>query len=97
MRDTRYTSYIMWNNDMQPESNAPNAYGSHPFMMSLTQEGKAHGIAFHNSHAMEVSLQPTPAATFRALGGDFDIRYKHKTIFLVIIFMGALIKVFCQW
>jgi len=73
MRDTRYTSYIMWNNDMQPESNAPNAYGSHPFMMSLTQEGKAHGIAFHNSHAMEVSLQPTPAATFRALGGDFDI------------------------
>ena len=76
MRDTRYTSYIMWNNDMQPESNAPNAYGSHPFMMSLTREGNAHGIAFHNSHAMEVSLQPTPAATFRALGGDFDIRYK---------------------
>ena len=92
MRDTRYTSYIMWNNDMQPESNAPNAYGSHPFMMSLTQEGKAHGIAFHNSHAMEVSLQPTPAATFRALGGDFDIRYKHKTIFLAVIFMGALIN-----
>ena len=51
-RDTNYTSYVMWNADMEPEYSAPHAYGSHPFMMSLDEEGNAHGIVFFNSHAM---------------------------------------------
>jgi len=73
LRDTDYTSYIMWNNDMVQEYESPNVYGSHPFLMALDGSGNAQGISFLNSHAMEVALQPTPAVTFRALGGYFNL------------------------
>ena len=50
-----------------------NLYGSHPFYMCVEEDGKAHGVLFWNSNAMEAILMPAPAVTFRAIGGIMDV------------------------
>ncbi|XP_028402531.1 maltase-glucoamylase, intestinal-like [Dendronephthya gigantea] len=49
-----------------------NVYGVHPFYMSLEESSKAHGVVLINSNAMDVTLQPTPALTYRTIGGILD-------------------------
>ncbi|XP_072180126.1 sucrase-isomaltase, intestinal-like [Diadema setosum] len=49
-----------------------NLYGAHPFHMVIEDDGNAHGVFFVNSNAMEVVLQPTPALTYRTIGGVLD-------------------------
>ncbi|XP_071477569.1 maltase-glucoamylase-like, partial [Diadema antillarum] len=49
-----------------------NLYGAHPFHMVIEDDGNAHGVFFVNSNAMEVVLQPTPAVTYRTIGGVLD-------------------------
>ncbi|XP_067130265.1 lysosomal alpha-glucosidase-like isoform X2 [Centruroides vittatus] len=49
-----------------------NLYGVHPFYMIVERDGNAHGVFFLNSNAMEVTIQPHPAITFRSSGGIFD-------------------------
>ncbi|XP_064480588.1 lysosomal alpha-glucosidase-like [Ornithodoros turicata] len=71
MRPINWTSYYFFNRDREPIPNA-NLYGSHPLYICLEDGGTAHGVFLHNSNAMEVLLQPTPAATFRVLGGILD-------------------------
>ena len=72
LRSTDWTQYTFWNRDFIPTENM-NIYGTHPFYLTLDNLGYAHGVYFKNTHAMEAILQPTPAITFRALGGYIDI------------------------
>ncbi|KAM6201839.1 putative maltase-glucoamylase 2 [Rhynchocyon petersi] len=49
-----------------------NSYGVHPYYLALEECGSAHGVLLLNSNAMDVTLQPTPALTYRTTGGIFD-------------------------
>ncbi|POI26800.1 hypothetical protein CIB84_009449, partial [Bambusicola thoracicus] len=49
-----------------------NSYGYHPFYMALEEDSNAHGVLLLNSNAMDVTLQPTPALTYRTIGGILD-------------------------
>ncbi|XP_029661673.1 lysosomal alpha-glucosidase-like isoform X1 [Formica exsecta] len=72
--NTNWQSFTLFNKDQPPTENA-NLYGSHPFYIVVEDSGMAHGVLFLNSNAMDVILQPTPAITFRAIGGIFDIYF----------------------
>ncbi|XP_058803862.1 lysosomal alpha-glucosidase-like isoform X1 [Phymastichus coffea] len=72
--NTNWQKLTLFNADQPPTENA-NLYGSHPFYMVVENTGKAHGVLFLNSNAMDVILQPTPAITFRSIGGIFDIYF----------------------
>ncbi|XP_057311826.1 sucrase-isomaltase, intestinal-like [Hydractinia symbiolongicarpus] len=52
-----------------------NLYGVHPFYMVVENDGSAHGVMLLNSNAMDVTLQPTPAITFRTIGGVLDFYF----------------------
>ncbi|XP_044145770.1 sucrase-isomaltase, intestinal [Bufo gargarizans] len=56
----------------QPPGYKENAYGVHPFYMGLENEGNAHGVFLLNSNAMDITVQPTPALTYRTIGGILD-------------------------
>ncbi|KAM3654006.1 LOW QUALITY PROTEIN: maltase-glucoamylase-like, partial [Ammospiza maritima maritima] len=56
----------------QPPGYKLNSYGFHPFHVGLEEDGSAHGVLLLNSNAMDVTLQPTPALTYRSTGGIFD-------------------------
>ncbi|KAL1764830.1 maltase-glucoamylase FLJ16351, partial [Sigmodon hispidus] len=69
----RNMSWNMWGmfaRDEPPEYK--NSYGVHPYYMSLENDGNAHGVLLLNSNAMDVTLQPTPALTYRTIGGILD-------------------------
>lgn len=70
-RSVNWTSHVFFNRDRTPMANE-NLYGSHPFLLGVDKNQQGYGIFLHNSNAKEVVLQPTPAATFRALGGVLD-------------------------
>ncbi|XP_067204332.1 lysosomal alpha-glucosidase [Linepithema humile] len=72
--NTNWQSFTLFNKDQPPTENA-NLYGSHPFYIVVEESGMAHGVLFLNSNAMDVILQPTPAITFRTIGGIFDIYF----------------------
>ncbi|XP_014481924.1 PREDICTED: lysosomal alpha-glucosidase-like [Dinoponera quadriceps] len=72
--NTKWQSFTLFNKDQPPTENA-NLYGSHPFYIVVEDSGMAHGVLFLNSNAMDVILQPTPALTFRTIGGIFDIYF----------------------
>lgn len=71
MRPMNWANYYFFNRDREPVPNV-NLYGAHPMYLCLEDEGTAHGVFLHNSNAMDVLLQPTPAAIFRTLGGILD-------------------------
>ncbi|XP_063023459.1 sucrase-isomaltase, intestinal isoform X1 [Melospiza melodia melodia] len=56
----------------QPPTYKLNSYGFHPFYMALEEDGNAHGVLLLNSNAMDVTFQPTPALTYRTIGGILD-------------------------
>uniref|UniRef100_A0A8C9N3C3 alpha-glucosidase n=1 Tax=Serinus canaria TaxID=9135 RepID=A0A8C9N3C3_SERCA len=56
----------------QPPAYKLNSYGFHPFYMALEEDGNAHGVLLLNSNAMDVTFQPTPALTYRTIGGILD-------------------------
>ncbi|XP_029294146.1 LOW QUALITY PROTEIN: lysosomal alpha-glucosidase [Cottoperca gobio] len=70
--DLNWTSVTLWNRDMAPHADA-NLYGSHPFYIVQEEDGLAHGVFLLNSNAIEVTLQPTPALTWVAIGGVLDL------------------------
>lgn len=72
--NTNWQSFTLFNKDQPPIENA-NLYGSHPFYLIIENSGNSHGVLFLNSNAMDVILQPSPAITFRAIGGIFDIYF----------------------
>lgn len=67
-----YQRFILFNRDMAP-TEGWNLYGSHPYHMAFDDDkGNTHGVFLFNSNGMDVILQPTPALTYRAIGGVFD-------------------------
>ncbi|KAJ8029433.1 Sucrase-isomaltase, intestinal [Holothuria leucospilota] len=56
----------------QPPSPEANLYGTHPFYLCLENDFNAHGVFLNNANGQDVSLQPTPALTYRHIGGVFD-------------------------
>ncbi|XP_060814039.1 lysosomal alpha-glucosidase-like [Bombus pascuorum] len=72
--NTNWQMFTLWNKDQPPIENA-NLYGSHPFYLIIENSGRSYGLLFLNSNAMDVILQPSPAITFRTIGGVFDIYF----------------------
>lgn len=66
-----YHTWGMFSKD-QPPGYKLNCYGVHPFYMGLENTADAHGVLLLNSNAMDVTFQPTPALTYRTLGGILD-------------------------
>ncbi|XP_065071770.1 maltase-glucoamylase-like isoform X1 [Rhopilema esculentum] len=71
LHDVNWKTYGMFSRDQYPKPNA-NLYGHHPFHMVMEEDGNAHGILLLNSNAMDVTLQPLPALTYRTIGGVLD-------------------------
>ncbi|XP_019358783.1 PREDICTED: sucrase-isomaltase, intestinal [Gavialis gangeticus] len=70
-RDMNWHTWGMFAKD-QPPGYKLNSYGFHPFYMGLENDGNAHGVLLLNSNAMEITFQPTPALTYRTIGGILD-------------------------
>ncbi|KAG9338717.1 hypothetical protein JZ751_025386, partial [Albula glossodonta] len=50
-----------------------NLYGHYTFFLCLEDNsGKSFGVFLMNSNAMEVTIQPAPAVTYRTIGGILD-------------------------
>uniref|UniRef100_A0A669QHZ2 alpha-glucosidase n=1 Tax=Phasianus colchicus TaxID=9054 RepID=A0A669QHZ2_PHACC len=69
-RDTNWKTFGMFTRDQSPDH--LNSYGYQPFYMALEEDSNAHGVLLLNSNAMDVTLQPTPALTYRTIGGILD-------------------------
>ncbi|XP_033884004.3 sucrase-isomaltase, intestinal [Acipenser ruthenus] len=69
--DLNWHTWGMFAKD-QPPGYKMNSYGVHPFYMCLEDDANAHGVLLHNSNAMDVTFQPTPALTYRTVGGILD-------------------------
>ncbi|XP_019573698.2 sucrase-isomaltase, intestinal [Rhinolophus sinicus] len=70
-RDLNWHTWGMFTRD-QPPGYKLNSYGFHPYYMALEDESHAHGVLLLNSNAMDVTFQPTPALTYRIIGGILD-------------------------
>uniref|UniRef100_A0A2K5L4M8 Sucrase-isomaltase n=1 Tax=Cercocebus atys TaxID=9531 RepID=A0A2K5L4M8_CERAT len=70
-RDLNWNTWGMFTRD-QPPGYKLNSYGFHPYYMALEEEGNAHSVLLLNSNAMDVTFQPTPALTYRTVGGILD-------------------------
>jgi alpha-glucosidase len=59
-RDTQHlqdgVTYTLWNTDYLAALSNASLYGSHPFMIQVTSDGKAHGLFFLNSNGMDVTF-----------------------------------------
>ncbi|XP_048837847.1 sucrase-isomaltase, intestinal isoform X2 [Brienomyrus brachyistius] len=71
LHDLNWNTWGMFSKD-QPPGYKVNSYGVHPFYMGLENTSHAHGVLLLNSNAMDVTLQPTPALTYRTIGGILD-------------------------
>ncbi|XP_056622067.1 sucrase-isomaltase, intestinal [Triplophysa dalaica] len=69
--DLNFHTYGLFAKD-QPPGEKLNSYGVHPYYMALEKSKYAHGVLLLNSNAMDVTLQPTPALTYRTVGGILD-------------------------
>ncbi|XP_058412401.1 sucrase-isomaltase, intestinal [Diceros bicornis minor] len=70
-RDLNWHTWGMFTRD-QPPGYKLNSYGFHPYYMALEDDGHAHGVLLLNSNGMDVTFQPTPALTYRVIGGILD-------------------------
>ncbi|XP_052028801.1 putative maltase-glucoamylase-like protein FLJ16351 [Apodemus sylvaticus] len=70
-KNMSWNTWGMFSRD-EPPSYKKNSYGVHPYYMALEDDGNAHGVLLLNSNAMDVTLQPTPALTYRTIGGILD-------------------------
>lgn len=70
----KWKRYAMFNMDQPPVEYA-NLYGTQPFYFMIEESGTCHGVLFLNSNPMEIILQPTPAITYRSIGGIFDMYF----------------------
>ncbi|XP_062860469.1 sucrase-isomaltase, intestinal [Trichomycterus rosablanca] len=70
-QEMNWHTWGMFSKD-QPPGYKLNSYGVHPFYMGLEPMSDAHGVLLLNSNAMDVTFQPTPALTYRTIGGILD-------------------------
>lgn len=66
------TIWPLFARDEFPGDGNRNLYGVHPFWMGLEKDGKAHGVLFLNSDAMEYSFLPYQALQLVTIGGILD-------------------------
>ncbi|KAM9856764.1 lysosomal alpha-glucosidase [Aulostomus maculatus] len=71
LHDINWNTLTLWARDVPPMEHT-NLYGAHPFYMAMEENGTAHGFFLLNSNAMDVVLQPSPALTWRTVGGILD-------------------------
>ncbi|XP_075544668.1 lysosomal alpha-glucosidase-like [Dermacentor variabilis] len=71
-RNVSWTKRFSFNRD-RPPLRGKNIYGTQPILLGVDNDRQGYGVFLHNSNALEVVLQPTPAVTFRALGGVLDL------------------------
>jgi len=75
--DTKWTKLSLYSIDgVTKEKLLPtggvNLYGVHPFYLNMENYGNANAVFLKNSNAMDIILQPTPAITYRPIGGILD-------------------------
>ncbi|XP_066220354.1 probable maltase-glucoamylase 2 [Saccopteryx leptura] len=71
--DMAWKTWPIFTRDATPTKDAMNLYGAHTFFLCLEDTtGSSFGVFLMNSNAMEVTLQPAPAITYRIIGGIFD-------------------------
>ncbi|XP_023614656.1 LOW QUALITY PROTEIN: probable maltase-glucoamylase 2 [Myotis lucifugus] len=72
-RDMGWKTWPIFTRDATPTKGMINLYGAHTFFLCLEDtSGSSFGVFLMNSNAMEVTLQPAPAITYRTIGGIFD-------------------------
>lgn len=68
-----WKTWPMFSRDTTPNEDGTNLYGVQTFFLCLEDNsGLSFGVFLMNSNAMEVTLQPTPAITYRTTGGILD-------------------------
>lgn len=84
-KEITWKRYTLFNRDAPPLAHVESSlYGSFAFYMMAEDDADRsfHGIYLLNSNAMDIILQPTPAVTYRTVGGILDF----------FIFMGPTAK-----
>lgn len=74
LRSFDWSRSILFASDHIPQENT-NLYGVHPFYLMIEGSSQSHGVFLLNSNAMEIVLQPTPAITYRTIGGTLDFYF----------------------
>ncbi len=70
--DVNWSTLPLWARDQGTPTGYTNLYASHPFYLAMEPDGNAVGSVLINANAMDVILQPTPALTYRTIGGVID-------------------------
>ncbi|KAL6030171.1 hypothetical protein STEG23_030424 [Scotinomys teguina] len=71
--DMNWKTWSLFSRDTTPNEEGNNLYGVQTFFLCLEDNsGLSFGVFLMNSNAMEVTLQPTPAITYRTIGGILD-------------------------
>nr|XP_045367131.1 putative maltase-glucoamylase-like protein FLJ16351 [Camelus bactrianus] len=72
-RSVAWKTWPIFTRDATPTEGMINLYGAHTFFLCLEDtSGSSFGVFLMNSNAMEVTLQPAPAITYRTIGGILD-------------------------
>ncbi|ELK13785.1 Maltase-glucoamylase, intestinal [Pteropus alecto] len=68
-----WRTWPIFTRNSTPTQGMINLYGAHTFFLCLEDtSGSSLGVFLMNSNAMEVTLQPAPAVTYRTIGGILD-------------------------
>ncbi|KAK7797627.1 hypothetical protein U0070_006683, partial [Myodes glareolus] len=71
--DMNWKTWPLFSRDTFPTAEVKNLYGVQTFFLCLEDNsGLSFGVFLMNSNAMEITLQPTPAITYRTIGGILD-------------------------
>lgn len=74
---TYNSTYTLWNTDQGASNFDQSLYGSHPFYIQVSEDGKAHGVLFLNSNGMEVTVTESASQGntigVQSTGGLLDI------------------------
>uniref|UniRef100_A0A8C3X523 Maltase-glucoamylase n=1 Tax=Catagonus wagneri TaxID=51154 RepID=A0A8C3X523_9CETA len=71
--DMNWKTWPIFSRDTVPNGDGTNLYGAQTFFLCLEDaSGLSFGVFLMNSNAMEVTLQPAPAITYRTIGGVLD-------------------------
>ncbi|XP_066934983.1 lysosomal alpha-glucosidase-like [Clytia hemisphaerica] len=73
--NTSWSRLSLFSRDIATPEGGVNLYGVHPFYVGVEKDGNAHGVFFKNSNAMDIILQPTPAITYRTIGGILEFYF----------------------
>ncbi|XP_043072751.1 LOW QUALITY PROTEIN: sucrase-isomaltase, intestinal-like [Puntigrus tetrazona] len=73
LHKTDWRTWPIFTRDAFPNGGTHNLYGHYPYFTCLEDaSGQSFGVFLMNSNAMEVTVQPAPAITFRTIGGVLD-------------------------